>query len=233
MKILLAPSETKSKGGEFPPVNKDSFSFPEIYDKRIEIVKKYDKFLKTTNDTKNFGEDKSSVFIRATREAVLRYTGVAFKHLNYNSLDENAKAWIRENVLIFSNLFGVIKAKDKIPYYVLKQGKMPGFDIYKAHKEIFAPILEEINEKEIFIDLRAKFYEKIYKPKNYVTFKFIKNKKVVSHFAKAYRGLLTRYISIHQPKEIDSLLKIEFPDIKISEVIEKKGSLEIVCEILN
>ena len=142
MKILLAPSETKNKGGEFPPINKDSFSFPEIYEKRIEIVKKYDQFLKTTNDPKNFGEDKTSVFTRPTREAVLRYTGVAFKHLDYNSLEENAKEWIRENVLIFSNLFGLIKAKDKIPYYVLKQGKMPGFDIYKAHKEIFAPILE-------------------------------------------------------------------------------------------
>jgi len=232
MKILLAPSETKSKGGEFPPINKDSFSFPEIYEKRIEIIKKYDNFLQTTTDTKNFGEDKSSVFERPTKKAILRYTGVAFKHLDYNSLDEKAKKWIKENVLIFSNLFGVIKAKDKIPYYVLKQGKMPGFDIYKAHKEIFAPILEKINQKEIFIDLRAKFYEKIYKPKNYITFKFIKNGKVVSHFAKAYRGLLTRYIAIYKPNTIDELLKIEFPSIRISEVIEKKGSLEIVCEII-
>jgi len=232
MKILLAPSETKSLGGEFPPINKDSFSFPEIYDKRIEIIKKYDEFLKITNDYKNFGSEKTSVFKRLTKKAILRYTGVAFKHLDYESLDTFAKKWIDENVLIFSNLFGVIKAKDKIPYYVLKQGKMPGFDIYKAHKKIFTPILEEKNEKEIFIDLRAKFYEKIYKPKNYITFKFIKNKKIVSHFAKAYRGLLTRYISIYQPKDINSLLKIEFPNIKISEVIEKKGNLEIVCEII-
>ena len=232
MKILLAPSETKSKGGDSPSINKNNFSFPEIYEQRVEIIKKYDEFLKTTNDTKNFGEDKTSIFKRPTKEAILRYTGVAFTHLDYNSLDKNAKEWIKENVFIFSNLFGVIKAKDKIPYYVLKQGKQPGFDIYKAHKEIFTPILEEINKKEIFIDLRAKFYEKIYKPKNYITFKFIKNKKVVSHFAKAYRGLLTRYISIYQPKDVDSLLKIEFPNIKISEVIEKKGSLEIICDII-
>ena len=231
MKILLAPSETKSKGGNFPPINKDSFSFPEIYEKRIEIVKKYNEFLKTTNDVKNFGEDKSSIFTRPTKEAILRYRGVAFKYLDYESLDKNSQEWIKENVLIFSNLFGVIKAKDKIPHYTLKQGKNPGFDIYKAYKKIFEPILEELN-KETFIDLRAKFYEKIYKPKNYITFKFIKNGKIVSHFAKAYRGLLTRYISIHQPKDIDELLKIEFPNIKISEVIEKKGSLEIICDII-
>ena len=231
MKILLAPSESKSKGGEFPPINKDSFIFPEIYDKRVEIIKRYDEFLKTTDDIKNFGDDKSSVFTRPTKKAVLRYTGVAFKHMDYESLDETSKKWIDENVYIFSNLFGVISANDKIPHYTLKQGAKPGFDIYKAHKEIFTPILDEINEKEIFIDLRAKFYEKIYKPKNYITFKFIKNGKVVSHFAKAYRGLLTRYIAINKPQNTDELLKIEFPDVKIKEVIEKKGNKEIVCEV--
>ena len=231
MKILLAPSETKSKGGAFPPVNKNSFLFPEIYQKREEIIKKYDEFIKTTDDIKNFGEDKSSVFTRKTKKAILRYTGVAFKHLDYESLDENSKNWIDENVLIFSNLFGVISANNKIPYYTLKQGAKPGFDIYKTHKEIYTPILNKINEKEIFIDLRAKFYEKIYKPKNYITFKFIKNGKVVSHFAKAYRGLLTKIIAIHKPKDINELLKIEFPDVKILEVMEKKGNKEIICEV--
>ncbi len=231
MKILLAPSESKSKGGNFPPINKKSFIFPEIYDKRVEIIKKYDEFLKTTDDTKNFGEDKASIFTRPTKKAILRYTGVAFKHMDYESLDETSKKWIDENVYIFSNLFGVISANDKIPNYTLKQGAKPGFDIYKAHKEIYSPILDKINKNEPFIDLRAKFYEKIYKPKNYITFKFIKDNKVVSHFAKAYRGLLTRYIAIHKPKNIDDLLKIEFPNVKILEVIEKKGNKEIICEV--
>ena len=231
MKILLAPSESKLKGGSLPPINQNSFIFPEIYEKRVEIIKKYDEFLTKTDDIKNFGEDKSSIFTRPTKKAILRYTGVAFKHLEYETLDENSQKWIDENVYIFSNLFGVISANDKIPHYTLKQGAKPGFDIYKAHKEIFTPILDEINEKEIFIDLRAKFYEKIYKPKNYITFKFIKNGKVVSHFAKAYRGLLTRFIAIHKPQNIDELLKIEFPNVKIIEVIEKKENKEIICEV--
>jgi cytoplasmic iron level regulating protein YaaA (DUF328/UPF0246 family) len=196
MKILLAPSERKTKGGDFPPINKNSFIFPEIYDKRIKIIKKYDKFLQKTEDIKNFGDNKTSVFSRPTKKAILRYSGVAFEHLDYTSLDNEAQKYIDENVLIFSNLLGVISAKDLIPFYTLKQGAKPGFDIYKAHKEIFSTILDEINKKEIFIDLRAKFYEKIYKPTNAITFKFIKNGKIVSHFAKAYRGKLTRIIVI-------------------------------------
>jgi cytoplasmic iron level regulating protein YaaA (DUF328/UPF0246 family) len=231
MKILLAPSERKTKGGEFPPINKNSFIFPEIYEKRVEIIKKYDEFLQKTEDFKNFGDDKTSVFTRPTKKAVLRYSGVAFEHLDYSTLDEKSQKYIDENVLIFSNLFGVISAKDLIPFYTLKQGSKPGFDIYKAHKEIFNFILDEMNKNEEFIDLRAKFYEKIYKPKNAITFKFIKNNKVVSHFAKAYRGKLTRMIAIHKPKSIEELLKINFPKIQITEIIEKKGVKEIVCEV--
>ena len=231
MKILLAPSERKTLGGDMPPISSNSFIFPEVYDKRIEAVKKYDEFLKTTKDTKNFGEDKTSVFTRPTKKAILRYSGVAFEHLDYQNLDKNAQEWIDKNVWIFSNLFGVISAKDLIPHYTLKQGAKPGFDIYKHHHEVFSPILEEINKKEVFIDLRAKFYEKIYKPKNAITFKFIKNGKVVSHFAKAYRGKLTAVIATHRPTTIEELLKIDFPEIKIVEILEKKGVREIVCEV--
>ncbi|WP_024787338.1 MULTISPECIES: YaaA family protein [unclassified Lebetimonas] len=231
MKILLAPSERKTKGRDFSPINKDSFIFPEIYKKRVEIVKKYDEFLQKNTDTKNFGDDKSSVFTRPTKKAILRYSGVAFEHLDYPSLDKESQNYIDDNLFIFSNLFGVISAKDLIPFYTLKQGAKPGFDIYKMHKEIFTPILDEINKHEEFIDLRAKFYEKIYKPKNAVTFKFIKNNKIVSHFAKAYRGKLTRIIAVNKPSNINELLKINFPDIKIMEITEKKGIREIVCEV--
>ncbi len=231
MKILLAPSERKTLGGDNPPISKDSFIFPEIYDKRIEAIKKYDEFLKTTQDVKNFGDDKTSVFERPSKKAVLRYRGVAFEHLKYTDLDKNSQKWIDENVFIFSNLFGVIRAGDLIPHYTLKQGSKPGFDIYSYHHNVFAPILEKINENEPFIDLRAKFYEKIYKPKNAITFKFIKNGKVISHFAKAYRGKLTAIIAKHKPKAIEDVLKIPFEGIKIIEIQEKKEVKEIVCEI--
>jgi len=231
MKILLAPSERKTLGGNNPPISQESFIFPEIYEKRLKAVKKYDEFLKTTDDVKNFGDDKTSVFERPTKKAVLRYSGVAFDYLKYNELDNSSQEWIDKNVFIFSNLFGVISAGDFIPHYTLKQGAKPGFDIYSYHHNLFAPLLETINETEPFIDLRAKFYEKIYRPKNAITFKFIKNGKVVSHFAKAYRGKLTAIIAKHQPESIDDVLKIPFEGIKITEIQEKKGVKEIVCEV--
>jgi cytoplasmic iron level regulating protein YaaA (DUF328/UPF0246 family) len=222
MKILLAPSERKTKGGNEAPF----FSF-KIQD---EAIKRYDEFLQTTDDVKNFGEDKTPVLSRPCKDAILRYSGVAFEYLDYESLDNVSKEWLNENLIIFSNLFGILKPTDKIPYYVLKQGKKPGFDIYSYYKEKVTEILDSLDEE--YIDLRAKFYEKIYKPKRAITFKFIKDGKVVSHFAKAYRGLLTRYIALNRPSNIEELLKIEFPGIKIAEIIEKKAIREIVCEII-
>ncbi len=226
MKILLAPSERKSLGGD------KSFnisSFRELNPLREEAIKKYDEFIQKTDDIKNFGDIKTPIKERPAKEAILRYTGVAFEYLDYPTLPNEAKEYLNENLIIFSNLFGILKPTDLIPYYTLKQGSKPGFDIYKFYKEKVTEILDSLNED--FIDLRAKFYEKIYKPKNAVTFKFIKNGKVVSHFAKAYRGTLTRHIALHRPKTIEEVLKIEFPGIEIMEIQEKKGIKEIVCEI--
>ena len=221
MKILLAPSEKKTKGG-----NEEFFS--SFFEIQKEAIERFDTFLQTNTDTKNFCEDKTPILKRKAKKAILRYSGVAFSYLDYESLDDASKEWLDENLLIFSNLFGVLKANDKIPYYTLKQGKKPGFDIYAYYKEKIPLVLDETEE---FIDLRAKFYEKIYKPKNAITFKFIKDNKVVSHFAKAYRGLLTRYLAIYKPNTLDDVLKIDFPFIKVVEIIEKKGIKEIVCEV--
>ncbi|NPA11204.1 MAG: YaaA family protein [Epsilonproteobacteria bacterium] len=226
MKILLAPSERKSLGGD---KNFNISSFTQLNPLREEAIKKYDEFILKTDDYKNFGDDKTPIKNRPAKEAILRYTGVAFEYLDYNSLPQDAKDYLNENLIIFSNLFGILKPLDFIPYYTLKQGAKPGFDIYKHYKEKVTEILDSYDTE--YIDLRAKFYEKIYKPKNAVTFKFIKNGKVVSHFAKAYRGTLTRHIALAKPNSIKEVLKIDFPGIKITEIQEKKGIKEIVCEI--
>ena len=227
MKILLAPSERKSLGGD---KDFNISSFPELNPLREEAIKKYDEFIQQTDDIKNFGDIKTPIKLRPAKEAILRYTGVAFEYLDYQNLPKEAKEYLNENLIIFSNLFGILKPLDLIPYYTLKQGSKPGFDIYKFYKEKITEILDNYDNE--YIDLRAKFYEKIYKPKKAITFKFIKNNKVVSHFAKAYRGTLTRHIALHRPKTVDEVLKIEFPGIEIIEIQEKKGIKEIVCQII-
>ena len=55
--------------------------------------------------------------------AIERYNGIAFNYLNYNNLHNDSKNYLHNNLLIFSNLFGVLRADDMIPEYRLQQNK--------------------------------------------------------------------------------------------------------------
>jgi cytoplasmic iron level regulating protein YaaA (DUF328/UPF0246 family) len=143
--------------------------------------------------------------------------------------------FIDENVIIFSNLFGPLLAKDPIPYYRLKQGeKLDGFDIAKFYKDNFSKELDEFLEDEFVIDLRAGHYEKFYTIKKpYITCKFLKNGKVVSHWAKAYRGTILKELSKHQPQNEDEFASIEFEDLLIKEIVKKGKKKEYIYEIIS
>lgn len=123
MKILLAPAETKNQGGKESSFSKESFFLKELYEKRLEIIKTYEEYISSLSieelsswfGLKNLQEVekyKCTLTSKPTMKAIQRYNGVAFDALNYNDLDEKAKKYIDENVVIFSNLFGPLKAND-------------------------------------------------------------------------------------------------------------------------
>ncbi|QKF72274.1 peroxide stress protein YaaA [Aliarcobacter faecis] len=244
MKILFSPSETKIAGGDEEFLNKNSFIFPELYEKRLEIVNTYNDFLRTASKEeleKLFGTKKAdiiekykiNIFKSPTMKAIQRYEGVAYDYLDYNNLDKNAQKYIDENTLIFSNLFGVLKASDKIPDYKLKQGEtFESLKIEKFYNDNFSNSLDEYLKDEDILDLRAGFYEKFYTiKKTYLTMKFIKDGKVVSHFAKAYRGEILKLLAQKDIKTFDELLNLEIKNLSIVEIKEQKLKKEIVYSI--
>ena len=154
--------------------------------------------------------------------------------MTYNKLSENEQNFLDQNLVIFSNLFGPILADMRIPNYKLKQGeKLGSFAIEKYYKEHFSESLDRLLENEFTIDLRAGFYLKFYTPKvNHITMKFIKNGKVVSHWAKAYRGIVTKALAHHQPENEKEFQKIEFENLQIKEIIKRKNSSEYIFDII-
>ncbi|EAK0980378.1 YaaA family protein, partial [Campylobacter lari] len=174
MKILFSPSESKNKINTHTYITDKSFIFTNLYNKRLEVINKYKNFIQQCKEDELavfFGvKDKNEIYDftqdilkKDTAKAIQRYNGVAFEYLNYNNLDKKSKKYIDENVLIFSNLFGPILAKDLIPYYKLKQGeKIKDFNIEKFYKDNFSDEIDKFLENELIIDLRAKFYEKFY-----------------------------------------------------------------------
>jgi cytoplasmic iron level regulating protein YaaA (DUF328/UPF0246 family) len=117
-------------------------------------------------------------------------------------------------------LFGPILAGDKIPYYKLKQGEtLRGFDTASHYKKIFSSDIDEWIGEDFIVDLRAAFYEKFYALKRpYITMKFYKNKRVSSHFAKAYRGAVLRTLAIYKPQNISDFEQINFGNLHIKEI---------------
>jgi len=235
VKILLAPAEIKLQGGDQSPFCKDNFSFQNLYKYRLEVINNYEEFLsmhtqdelskwfgiKKMDDVKKYSQ---STLNKPTMKAIQRYTGVAFDALDYNSLNKDAQNYIDDSVVLFSNLFGAIKASDLIPDYKYKQGsKLPNIDVEKYYKSTLKIILDEYLGDEV-IDIRAGYYDKYYKPiANTITYKFLKDGKVVSHWAKYYRGKLLKYIAKNNIQNFTELMNLEIPNLQLVLIQEKKN----------
>ena len=220
MKILLAPSETKKTGGTFP-FDPNRLLFETLRAERIKLLHAYTNVLQKGDMvvlSKMFGlkkeadilAHKKDIVHELTMKAIERYTGVAFEYLGYTELDQTSQTYIDTHVILFSNLFGPIKASDLIPAYKLKQGEAVGeIKVEKFYHEHSADLMEAYLDEEEILDLRAGFYDKFYKPtKAYTTLKFMKDGKVVSHWAKAYRGIVLREIAKAGVESIEEFMKL-------------------------
>lgn len=244
MKILLAPAETKNHGGELKSFCKENFFFPELFEKRKEIFEIYEKLLEESSIeelSKWFGlkkldeveRYKESLLNKPSMKAINRYNGVAFDALDYNNLEASEQKYIDENVVLFSNLFGPILARDLIPDYKYKQGaKLPDVNIEKYFMDNFTQALDDFVEDEV-IDLRAAYYEKFYKVKkaSVLTFKFIKDGKVVSHWAKFYRGKVLQEMAKNKISNHSEFMAMQIPGLKLNEIQEKKNIKTLIMDI--
>ena len=243
MKILLAPSETKKAGGE-RSFDLESLLFAELLPYRNKLLHTYINVLQKGDMSalsKMFGLKKEAdilmhkkdIIHQLTMKAIQRYTGVAFDHLAYDTLEEEAQHYIDTHVILFSNLFGPIRASDFIPEYRLKQGEAVGdIKVEKFYHEHAAKLMEAYLAEDEILDLRAGFYDKFYKPtKPYTTLKFIKEGKVVSHWAKAYRGIVLREIARSGIDSIKDFMQLPIKGLHIHEIQTKKNKTEITYTI--
>lgn len=245
MIILFAPSEGKREGGESLPLNKESLIFPDLYPERLKVIEQYEKVVQGGSDEelfelfgikdpKEYTRYKEGFSSAPTMKAIERYDGVAYDYLGYSQLSQKAQEYIDKDVILFSNLFGPLRAGDYIPDYKLKQGSSIGsFVPDKHYKEYFTATLDEMIGDQEILDLRAGFYDKFYMPKTKpTTLKFLKEGKVVSHWAKAYRGIVLREVAQHDIGSIQELLALNIEGLILHEIAETKKKKEIVYSIV-
>lgn len=241
LKILFSPSEGKKSGGQ-----EISSSLLGALDARDDILKAYNEIVNSKDEElikQLFGFKKFSdcepyivdVFNTTFMKAIQRYQGVAYDYLEYEKLDANAKEYIEKNTIIFSNLYGPIYAGDAIANYKVKQGNNIGEIIPdKFYKDRFSYQLDLLLSNDEILDLRAGYYDKFYKSnKAYTTLKFLKDGKVVSHWAKAYRGLVLKAVAINKITSMDEFMALEIEGLVVHEIKTIKNKTEIVYNILN
>ena len=239
LKILFSPSEGKNSGGN--EIKKDLLGATRARD---EILNTYRKIVLSSDEEaiKNlFGFKKFSdcepyindINSSSLMHAIERYQGVAYDYLEYNSLDMRAQEYLKSNTIIFSNLYGAILGGDTIANYKVKQGNNVAEIVPdKFYKDRFTYQLDLYFTNDEILDLRAGYYDKFYKvTKPYTTLKFLKDGKVVSHWAKAYRGLVLRELAKSDIQSIKEFMSLEIKGLSVAEIKIIKNKTEIIYNI--
>ena len=221
MLIVLPPSETKSFGGDHPPLDWDSLSFPELNSVRKQIaadlVALDDPFTVLGISDKLAAEVEANqqLLTSPTTPAILRYTGVLYDALSAGTLPNEAL----QRLAIGSALFGVVRAGDLIPHYRLSGGtKLPTRSgTTPTLKSRWGGLITEVlsSADDLMVDLRSGTYQQLGKLKTAITVRVESvqpdgSRKVVSHFNKHYKGELARVLALSEqdPTSIDEVAAI-------------------------
>ena len=218
MKILLSPSESKqdpvvlgeSSGGDTRLIDDVMWGGQAARNANIHA---YLSILQNASEAelrKVFGT--KSVSLESLRRcgeildsprvcAIELYNGVAYKALNFAEMDSRAKEFVLGSVLIMSNLFGLVRASDRLPFYHLNQNYKSKLlslrALYQAQEEEIDKLLateQDSGQDGVIVDLRAQIYSKAYPIKlaHYV----LNLPSKVSHQAKLHRGLALRELAL-------------------------------------
>ena len=222
MLIVLPPSETKSFGGDHPPLDWDSLSFPELNSVRKQIaadlVALDDPFTVLGISDKLAAEVEANqqLLTSPTAPAILRYTGVLYDALSAGTLPNEAL----QRLAIGSALFGVVRAGDLIPHYRLSGGtKLPtrSSSTTPTLKSRWGGLITEVlsSADDLVVDLRSGTYQQLGRLKTAITVRVESvqpdgTRKVVSHFNKHYKGELARVLALNKqdPTSIDEVAAI-------------------------
>lgn len=146
-----------------------------------------------------------------TMPAIHRYTGVLYDALNIDSLRGAAEVRARSRLAVVSALFGLVRADDLIPAYRLSaSSRLPGRPTLAARwRPVLEPVLSEIAEQDLVVDLRSGPYAALGKVPGAVSVEVVAEhpdgrRTVVSHSNKTHKGRLARVLSTSRAEPCDA-----------------------------
>ncbi|BBZ33570.1 peroxide stress protein YaaA [Mycolicibacterium confluentis] len=237
--VLLPPSETKRTGGDGPPLNPASLSFPDLTPVREELV---DELVTLAADVegsraalglsaKQDAEIERNAGLRSTPTlpAIQRYTGVLYDALDVESLRGAERSRAHARLAVGSALFGLVRADDPVPAYRLSAGsKLPdGRTLAARWRPLLEPLLAKIALDELVVDLRSGSYAGLGRLPGAVKVDVLAehadgHRTVVSHFNKAHKGRLARALASNR-SEPDDAAKVAAVAKKAGMTVERDG----------
>jgi cytoplasmic iron level regulating protein YaaA (DUF328/UPF0246 family) len=206
--ILLPPSETKAPGGDGPPLRPGELAFADALTPVRKLLLDAVSTLAADGPAARAAlglsprqDDQvalnAEVWTAPTLPALRRYTGVLYDALDAPSLPPAARRRAESCVLVASALFGVVRGGDRVPAYRLSGGSaLPGVGALPAlWRPALGPALADL--PGLVLDLRSSAYAALAPVPGAVTVRVLSvlpngSRKVVSHFNKHHKGLLTR-----------------------------------------
>jgi hypothetical protein len=175
--ILLPPSEGKAGGGDGPPVDIGSLSWPELTPHRERVARVLTTMCQGNPVTarKRLGlsealdDDRvanAELLESPTMAAGHRYAGVLHDALGYPTLSAAARKRADAAVIVFSGLWGATRPPDLIPAYRIGIGahlpRLPGIPAF-WRKPLSHALAEQVADAGA-IDLRSGGYSTMFTP---------------------------------------------------------------------
>ncbi|PJJ61579.1 YaaA family protein [Compostimonas suwonensis] len=217
MLVLLPPSETKRAGGDGPPLDLSSLSFPALTARRraavsalVELSRDEDaavSALKLGPRLVDEVERNRTLRRTATMPAIDRFTGVLFDALDAGSLTSDARELARTSVVVHSALFGLLGALDPVPAYRLSADSRLRPGPRAAPRSLLshwaAPVTKELAAVGgPILDLRSESYVALGPVPEGVESAYVRvvtdtgdgsgTRRALNHFNKAAKGRLVR-----------------------------------------
>jgi cytoplasmic iron level regulating protein YaaA (DUF328/UPF0246 family) len=226
--ILLPPSEGKAGGGDGPPVDLATLSWPQLAVERERVARVLSTMCQGNPATarKRLGLSEALDDDRAANAELLesptmpaghRYCGVLHDALGYPTLPAAARKRADESMVIFSGLWGATRPVDLLPAYRIGIGthlpRLPGLPAY--WRKPLTTALDSLVADQGAIDLRSGGYSTMYTPTTATASRLIDvriagpdgTRAAASYQSKVAKGRLARDMLKAGTPSIERLLK--------------------------
>lgn len=208
MKIVLSPSKTKKLSGT--PTGAHHFNH--ITESIVAHVQTLNaaalaKILKIKDDKAQvlyeLYQQFNSLPVGAAGES---YDGIAFKYLDWSTLDDATKAYGESHLVVMSALYGAVEPHMEICEYRLDVVDKIGIPLYEVWHEAMH---EYFHKEDWILNLASKEYAKMIAHPVVVTVEFWEQRgdvyKQLSTSSKISRGMMARYCLEHRIDSVSAL----------------------------